>query len=197
MTESGARGPHGDGMGMQGDLLREGRYGAAAGHLEQAADAVGRGANDAAVRELEKALEKEAERVSVMVRAADLLGVMGRFHEAEREIRRAQRIAPDDIDVRVGVALLLFRRGLYAEAEEELGWVCSRDPEHTAAHLLRGEALNRLGRVDAAMAVLEEAIRLDPDNPRPYHTLGILFDRIHLPQRAAEMYRRARQLGKR
>jgi Flp pilus assembly protein TadD len=129
------------------------------------------------------------------VRVADLIGAMGRFDEAEKEIRRAQRMAPDDPDVRVGIALLLFRRGLYAAAEEQLRWVCERDPEHVDAHFYRGEALNRLARVEEAMEALHEAVRLDPDNPRAYHTLGILFDRKHLPQQAARMYRRARELS--
>jgi Flp pilus assembly protein TadD len=137
----------------------------------------------------------EGDNPAVAVRVADLLGAMGRFDEADKELRRAQRLAPDDPDVRVGVALLLFRRGLYAEADEHLRWVCERDPEHAEAQFYRGEAQNRLARVEEAIEALQEAIRLEPDNPRAYHTLGILFDRKHLPQQAARMYRRARELS--
>ena len=90
---------------------------------------------------------------------------------------------------------MAFRKGLYADAEAGLRGVCKRDPDHSAAHFYRGEALNRLGRVDEAVPVMERVIELEPHNWRAYHTLGMLFDRMHEPERAAEMHRRARELN--
>jgi Flp pilus assembly protein TadD len=73
--------------------------------------------------------------------------------------------------------------------------VCGQDPDHAAAHLYRGEALNRLGRVDEALEVLERARVLSPDHARIYYLLGILYDRKYLREEASAMYRRARELG--
>jgi tetratricopeptide (TPR) repeat protein len=132
--------------------------------------------------------------VGVLVNLGWTLGLLGRFDDAERELRRAQKLAPEDIAVRAGLGLLSYRRGLYPQAEAELRWVCEQDPEHGPAHFYRGEALNRLGRVDQALEALERAVRLQPTNHRAFYTLGILFDRKNLREEAAAMYRKAREL---
>jgi Flp pilus assembly protein TadD len=77
----------------------------------------------------------------------------------------------------------------------ELRPVCDGDPDHAAAHYYRGEALNRLGRVEEALEVLLRAVELQPDDPRAYHTLGRLYDRRNEPDKAARMYRLARECG--
>ena len=132
--------------------------------------------------------------VAELVALAGELGALGRYDDAERELRRAQRIAPLDPGVRASLGILAFRRGLYGQAEIELGWVCAHDSGHGTAHFYRGEALNRLGRVDEALAMLERAATLQPDNYRAYYLMGILFDRKNLREEAAAMYRRAREL---
>lgn len=154
------------------------------------------GQHELALEQFEAAREIEPERVEVLANVGAVLGELGRFEEAERELRRAQRLDPDSIDVRAKLGILYFRRGLYAQAETELRWVCIRDNSHGPAHFYRGEALNRLGRVDDAMEALERAASLQPDNARAFYTLGILFDKKHMPQEAERMYRRARELGR-
>ena len=125
------------------------------------------------------------------------LGAIGRYEDAERELRRALRIAPEDPAVRAALGILYFRRGLYAQAEGDLAWVCARVPDHGPAHLYRGEVLNRLERFDEAFTTLERAAVLQPDHPRPYYLLGILLDRKGLIEQAAAMYRKARDLQSR
>ena len=100
-----------------------------------------------------------------------------------------------NIQVRLGEAILAFRRGLYAAAEVQLKGICKQNPSHGPAHFYRGEALNRLGRVDEALDSMERAIQLQPRNWRAYHTLGILWDRKNDRERASEMYRQARELN--
>ncbi|GMR14310.1 MAG: hypothetical protein BMS9Abin29_2559 [Gemmatimonadota bacterium] len=118
-------------------------------------------------------------------------------HGADAALARAHRISPDDVASRAGMGILQFRRGLYDEAEATLRWVCDRREDHGPAHLHRGEALNRLGRIDDALAALERARRLDPDNPKVYQTLGMIHDKRSDPDHAALMYKRARNLGRR
>ncbi|MGD2068050.1 MAG: tetratricopeptide repeat protein [Gemmatimonadota bacterium] len=154
------------------------------------------GQHELALEQFEAAREIDPERVEVLANAGAALAELGRFEEAERELRRAQRLDPDSIDVRAKLGVLYFRRGLYAQAETELRWVCIRDNSHGPAHFYRGEALNRLGRVDDAMEALERAASLQPNNARAFYTLGILFDKKHMPQEAERMYRRARELGR-
>jgi tetratricopeptide (TPR) repeat protein len=149
---------------------------------------------DLELERLEAARALSPDSVGVLVNLGWTLGLLGRFDEAERELRKAQKLAPDDLAVRAGIGLLCFRRGLYQQADVELRWVCEQDPEHGPAHFYRGEALNRLGRVDQALEMLERAARIQPTNHRAFYTMGILFDRKNLREEAAAMYRKAREL---
>lgn len=149
---------------------------------------------ESALDRLESERLQHPDDVGVLLALAATLGLLGRFDDAARELRRAQKLAPDDVAVRAGVGLLYFRRGLYAQAEAELRWVCEHDPDHGPAHFYRGEALNRLGRVDQALEAVERAAQLQPTNYRVFYTLGILFDRKNLRDQAKQMYRKAREL---
>ena len=114
--------------------------------------------------------------------------------DADTEVQLALSLDPTSLEVRAEQGLLAFRKGLNAAAEEVLRGVCKQDPRHAAAHFYLGEALNRLGRVAEAVAAMERVIELQPHNWRAYHTLGMLFDRMHESERAAEMHRRASEL---
>ena len=149
---------------------------------------------DAARDHLEAAVRIEPDNVEVLTNLASTLTSLARYEDAEGMLRRAQRVDPDDLRVHLSIGILYFRRGLYAQAETELRWVCSRDRDNGLAFYYRGESLNRLGRYDESTQAMERAAELLPDDPKPAYTLGRLYDRKHLPEEAAEMYRRARRL---
>lgn len=152
---------------------------------------------DAARDHLEAAARIEPENVEVLTNLASTLTSLARYEDAEAVLRRAQKVDPDDLRVHLAIGVLYFRRGLYVQAETELRWVCARDRDHGTAFYYRGEALNRLGRYDEATQALERAALLLPNDPKPAYTLGHLYDRKHMPEEAAEMYRRARRLQSR
>ena len=152
---------------------------------------------DAARDHLEAAARLEPANVEVLTNLASTLTSLARYDEAETILRRAQKVDADDPRVRTSVGILFFRRGRYEQAETELRSVCARDHDNGAAFYYRGEALNRLGRYDEAVEALGRAAELLPNDPKPVYTLGHIYDRKHLPEEAAEMYRRARRLQKR
>lgn len=149
---------------------------------------------DVALEHFEAAERLAPDNVEILANFASTLTSLARYEEAEELLRRAQRLAPDDIQARLGIGILYFRRGLYGQAESELGWVCGRDENNGVAFYYRGEALNRLSRYDEAAEALERAAALIPTDPRPFYTLGHLYDRRHQLEDAADMYRRARRL---
>lgn len=149
---------------------------------------------DAARDHLEAAVRLEPDNVEVLTNLASTLTSLARYEEAEGLLRRAQRVDPDDLRVHLSIGILYFRRGLYAQAEAELRWVCARDRDNGLSFYYRGESLNRLGRYDEATQAMERAAVLLPNDPKPAYTLGRLYDRKHMPEEAAEMYRRARRL---
>ena len=139
------------------------------------------------------ALDPNNARVRASLGAA--YGAVGRFKAADTEVQLALSLDPTSLEVRAEQGLLAFRKGLNAAAEEVLQGVCKQDPRHAAAHFYLGEALNRLGRGGAeAVAAMERVIELQPHNRRAYPALGMLFDRMYEPERAAEMHRRAGEL---
>jgi Flp pilus assembly protein TadD len=149
------------------------------------------------VAELQIALQLEPKNGEVLGNLGAALGSMGRFVEAEDALRAAHRLDPSNLEIRANLGILYFRKGQYELAEVELAAVCARDPDNGAVLFYRGEALNRLGRVEEAIEVLSRSVELAPGNPRAYHTLGVLFDKKRLPERAGPMYRKARELTRR
>lgn len=152
------------------------------------------GDHQGAVAELSIARQLNPRNGEVLGNLGAALGAMGRYVEAEEALRAAHRLDPSNHEIRANLGILYFRKGLYQQAEAELAAVCARDPDHGTALFYRGEALNRLGRVEEAIEVLSRAVELAPGNPRAYHTLGVLFDKKGLPERAGPMYRKSREL---
>lgn len=122
------------------------------------------------------------------------LGTLGRYKDAEKELRNAYRLDPSNLQVRANLGILLYRRGLYEQAVAELNMVCKAQPEDAPPLFYMGEALNRLGRVDEAIQALTRFAELSPGSSKAYYTLGVLFDKKNLPEKASEMYKRAREL---
>lgn len=149
---------------------------------------------DAALEHFEAAERLAPDNVEILANYASTLTSLAKYEQAEEMLRRAQRLGPEDVRARLGIGILYFRRGLYEQAEQELGWVCARDQDSGDAHYYRGEALNRMSRFDEATVALERAAELIPTDPRPFYTLGHLYDRESRLEDAAEMYRLARQL---
>ena len=154
------------------------------------------GRHELAIEEFLSAEAVDGENAENLAYLATAYGALGRLDEASVVIERATRLDPMNVQVRVGEAILAFRRGLYGAAEIQLKGICKRNPSHGPAHFYRGEALNRLGRVEEALQAMGRAIELQPRNWRAYHTLGMLFDRKNDRERASEMYRQARELNR-
>ena len=111
-------------------------------------------------------------------------------------IDRGPRLDPMNVQVQVGEAILAFRKGLYAAAEAQLKRDLQAEPVTRARALLPWGGPEPARRVDEALQTMERAIALQPRNWRAYHTLGMLFDRKDERERAAEMYRQARELNR-
>ncbi len=153
------------------------------------------GEHATAIEHFRAALEVEPGNSAVLANLGAALGNLGRYREAEIRLREAISIDPESTEAALNLGILHFRRGLYMRAEQELARVVARDDGLARGHLFRGKALNRLGRLDEALAALSRAATLDPEDPGTFHLMGILYDKKNLPREAQVMYRRARALA--
>jgi tetratricopeptide (TPR) repeat protein len=88
-----------------------------------------------------------------------------------------------------------FGAGDFAAAAEAYGQAVQAAPDSARARVDHAAALAQSGRRDEAMAELERAVALDPDNPTAQYNLGRLLELTgkRLPE-ALERYRRAAEL---
>lgn len=154
------------------------------------------GAADAALAEYDRAIETDADNATVLVNRGALLGQMGRYAAAERDLKKVLRVEPAHVDALFSLGVVMTKKGLWGEAVPQLRRVVELDPERGSAHFYLGEALNHVDDLTGAMAAYQRAAELLPAHPRALYGLGIVYDRMGRPDDAARMYRRSRDVGR-
>src|SRR4029077_18805485 len=107
--------------------------------------------------------------------------------EAEAAYRAAIRIAPDYSDAYNNLGVLLNGQKRQREAARCFSKVITLRPRHPEARRLLALAHFTLGEVDKAVAVFEEWLRDEPDDPIARHMLAACSGR-DVPQRASDAY---------
>jgi len=74
--------------------------------------------------------------------------------------------APEDVTTQYNLALALLYQGNYGEAAAGFAAVVEKEPEFADAYEKLAIARQKLGQSAAAIAALEKAVQLDPDNDR-------------------------------
>lgn len=88
----------------------------------------------------------------------------------------------------------LFRAGDYARAERLIERALAQNPQNAEALYLAGAIARQQGRLNFAIEVLREAIRLNPADPRFHSELGLTFGRQSEFEAALDCFRRAVKL---
>jgi len=102
--------------------------------------------------------------------SAKMAEAEGKFEQALGDFRKAATLAPDDPVVHFELAVLLQQMGVDDEARKEAGRAAELDPSFESAWRLAGAidlaaADKDPSRVPSAVAALEKAHRLAPQNP--------------------------------
>lgn len=119
-----------------------------------------------AAQVLDRALELEPESAALHRRRGDLCRRTGERERAERHFAAALALDPEDDETRLKHALLLGDLDRIDDALAELNEVVRRDPDNAVALYQRGLLLYaERGELDAALADLDAAHALDPDDP--------------------------------
>lgn len=144
--------------------------------------------------EYEAALRVNPELTEIWTGLGDLLRTTGEFAAAEDKYREALRRNPRDYLALYGLGVCL-RSG--QRHQEALGYFrASREsaPGYAPAYLAEGMSLQELGEPAAAVAALQEAIRLQPDMDQAYYQLGRAYQSLGRIEEAKEALEQARIL---
>ena len=133
--------------------------------------------------------------IEVLISRGTVFRSLGRYREAERELRGALQLDSSHAGAHYNLGLLMSRRGLWSEAAGHLRKAIELDPGRAAAHFHLGEALNQLDDLEGALQAFQKSVELSPNDPRTLYGLGIVLDRLNRPLEAAQMYRRSREIG--
>jgi Flp pilus assembly protein TadD len=155
------------------------------------------GDNQGALSEYDHALDVDGGHATLLANRGALLGAMGRYAAAERDLKKVLRVEPGHMEALFNLGVVMTRKGLWSEAVPLLRRVVEIDPTRGPAYFYLGEALNKVDDLYGAMAAYQRAAELMPDHPRALYGLGIVYDRLGRPDDAARMYRRSRETGKR
>lgn len=90
---------------------------------------------------------------------ANLLTAMGRFDEAEREMRRAMELDPLSLIANAALGWVHYYAREPQRAITQLDRTLELNPDFVLARMWKGQAYVSLGRFDSALAVLDDAAR--------------------------------------
>ena len=91
---------------------------------------------------------------------------------------------------RHALAVLWYRSGHAKEAEQLIEDWLAREPKRADAYVEDGWRLRQEGELNQAQARLQQALDLEPRNVRALTEMGILFEVLQMPERAAALYQR-------
>jgi tetratricopeptide (TPR) repeat protein len=149
---------------------------------------------DEAVAHLEAALALDASHGEARYLYGTLLNSMGRFAEAENEIRGARTRFDPGAHYFVELGLALLGQGKLDGAEEVARDFERYDPGDARAHTLLGEVYLKRRRFEAARQELITALQANADQPRAQLALGRVWLAIGRSKGDQGDFAKARQI---
>jgi len=140
---------------------------------------------------LETSLSIYPTYATAMQRRGRALAMLGHRARALVFFEEASRLGPLDRVSRELLARLRDEAGDQAARVQALTDQIATRPTDAALYVEYGELLLKWGRDQEALATLEEAVRLDPENPEALRLLGDACATRQEDERAVDAYRRA------
>jgi tetratricopeptide (TPR) repeat protein len=123
--------------------------------LKSAIDAQQRGDFPAAIRDYRRVLELRPDTIEASVNLGAALAHVGRFDEAIKMYRSALPSLTDKNPVLMNLALAYYKKGDFQNAREQFEAVHKSEPKDVRVAILLGDTDVRLGKANAALAMLE------------------------------------------
>ncbi len=148
-----------------------------------------RGHSERGLELMNRSIELHPHQPDFYSNRGNLLKLLGRLEEAERDYRAVLRIVPVHTNALNNLGTLLRERGEFEAAVDSYRRVIALDPLHADAHQNLGNALASLNRFEAALDAHREALRLRPGHGDSYRHLAGMFYALGRIEEAAELYR--------
>jgi len=150
--------------------------------------------HEAAVRDLQKALQLNPTNVDALVALGGSLIRQGKTEQSKRYLTRAIELEPGNQHAHERLGNVLAEEGRFEEAASCFREALRIDPGLAPAHFRLGVLLMDLGALDEARLHLAQAVRLDPDDPKALCCLAVLLSAEGELDQAVAHFRRALQL---
>lgn len=134
---------------------------------------------DGTEKEFRRAISLNASYPTAHVWYADFLSSMGRFDEAEAELRRASEANPLSPVINAAMATRLYYARQYAAAVEQCQKTLAMEPSFVPAHLLLGRAELLNGDLTQAAAELKKALELSEGDTNELAAVGYGYAVAH------------------
>lgn len=122
---------------------------------------------------------------------AEIGARLGRYGDAEKLLTRCLELAPSFTAARHNLALVLFRQGKALEALTEIERLRADDPNNPTYRNLKAAATSRLGDFENSIALFEDVLRDQQDQPRLWLSYGHALKTAGRTTDAIVAYRRA------
>lgn len=155
------------------------------------------GQPDAAVAELDRALDAHPDHLPLLAMRGALLVSLRRYERAEADLRRAVKLDEQNVPVLTGLGNLALRRGRWRDGLEPLRRATELDPTSGPAFYYLGEVYHQLNQLVPALSAYERAVELDPSSARALKAVGNVLDRLGRHEEAAVAHRRVLDVQRR
>jgi Tfp pilus assembly protein PilF len=137
------------------------------------------------------ALDLRPDDAGLLYNVGECYDRMGDAARAESYYQQCLRREPNHPTCRHALAVLLVRTGRKADAEVMIATWLASQPKLAAAYAEDGWRLHESGDLPQAQARLQQALDLDPHDPRALTELALVYEDLHRPDRALVLYERA------
>ena len=120
-------------------------------------------------------LNLNAESAEADMLAGEALDEMQNHGEAIEQFRAAVKADPKQPNVHFGLGYLLWTQNQFEEAAREFQAELDNIPDHAQALAFLANCDMQLNRSAEAMALIQKALKIDPNVPRAHLDLGILY----------------------
>jgi tetratricopeptide (TPR) repeat protein len=149
-----------------------------------------RGDYGAARESFQAALALKPDDPALLYNIGQCYDRLGDTAKAERYYSQCLLHAPNHAECRHALASMLVRMGRKDDAARLIEDWLAREPRLAAAYAEDGWLWHQYGDLPRAQARLQQALELDPHEPRALVELALVYEAMQRPDRAAALYER-------